>query len=161
MEEVLESSYYKPFLGYNNVDWFTDEVIKLENEMTFYFENTKKDIIMTNKDEEDYRNKNVCRFCQKNYNSDKFRDHCSLTGDYRRSAHSKCNINVTKDQSNFIPLSFNISSNYDCHMFFRKLVDKKNGKLHLILYVKQMKNTIVLITVVLDLVIVIDFVVIY
>ena len=39
-----------------------NEVIKLENNMTFYFKNTKKDIIMTEKDDEDSRNSNICRF---------------------------------------------------------------------------------------------------
>ena len=33
--------------------------------MAFYFKNFKKDIIMTGKDEKDYRNNNVCGFCEK------------------------------------------------------------------------------------------------
>ena len=56
------------------------------------------------------------------------RDHCHLTGKYRGPAHSKCNINVTQKQSNFIPFIFHNFSNYDCHMFFKKLVDKKKVK---------------------------------
>ena len=60
--------------------------------------------------------------------SDKVRDHCHLTGKYRGPAHSKCNINVTQQQSHIIPLIFHNFSNYDCHMFFKKLVDKKNDK---------------------------------
>ena len=42
-----------------------NEVIVLENEMAFYFKNTKKDIVMTEEKEEDYRNNNNCRFCEK------------------------------------------------------------------------------------------------
>ena len=53
LEDVLQSGYHKYPLGYNNVDWFVDEVIKLENKMAFYFKNTKKDIIMTEENEED------------------------------------------------------------------------------------------------------------
>ena len=49
MEDVLESGYYESPLGYNNVDWFVKEVIKLENKMAVYFKNTKKDINMTQK----------------------------------------------------------------------------------------------------------------
>ena len=126
LEDVLKSDYYKSPLGYNNVDWFVDEVIKLENKMAFYFKNTNKDIIMTEEDEEDFKNNNVCRFCEKFIESDKVRDHCHLTGKYRGPAHSKCNINVTQKQINFIPfIYYHNLSNYDSHMFFKKLVDKK------------------------------------
>ena len=128
LEDVLKSDYHKSPFGYNNVDCFVDEVIKLENKKAFYFKITKKYIIMTQKDEEDYRNNNICRFCGKIIESDKVGDHCHLTGKYRGPAHSKCNINVTQKQSNFIPFIFYNFSNYDCHMFFMKLVDKKKDK---------------------------------
>ena len=42
LDDVLKSGYYKSPLGYNNVDWFVDEVVKLENKLAFYFKNTKK-----------------------------------------------------------------------------------------------------------------------
>ena len=96
--------------------------------MSFYFKNTKKDIIMTEENEEKFRNNNICRFCEKIVESDKVRDHCHLTGEYRGPAHSKCNIDVTQDQRIFIPFIFHNFSNYDNHMFFKKLVDKKNDK---------------------------------
>ena len=128
MEDVLKSEYCKSPLGYNNVDWFVDEVIKLENKMAFYFKNTKKGIIMTDDDEEEFRNDNVCRFCEKEILSDKVRDHCHPTGDYRGPAHSKCNINVTQDQSYSILFIFHNFCNYDSHMFFKKLFDKMNDK---------------------------------
>ena len=67
MEDVLESGYYESTLGNNNVDWFVKEVTKLENKIAFYFKKTKKDIIMTEEDEEEYRNDNICRFCEKIY----------------------------------------------------------------------------------------------
>ena len=127
LEDVLQSGYYKSPLGYDNIDWFVDEVIKLENKMAFFLKKTKKDINMTKKNE-DYRNNNICQFCEKNIECDKVKDHCHLTGNYRGPAHSKCNVNVTQKQSNFIPFIFHNFSNYDCHMFFKKLVDKKKDK---------------------------------
>ena len=130
MEDVLKSEDYKSPLGYNNVDCFVNEIKKLENKMAFYFKNTEKDIIMTEKDEEDFRSNNICRFREKNIESAKVRDHCHLTGYYRGPAHSKYNFNVTQDQSIFIPFIFHNCSNYDCHMFFKKLVDKKNDKVN-------------------------------
>ena len=65
---------------------------------------------------------------EKNIESNKVRDHCHLRGNYRGPAHSKCNINVTQDQSNFIPYIIHNFNNYDCHIVFKKLVDKKNDK---------------------------------
>ena len=47
--------------------------------MTFYFKNTNKDIIMTEEDREGVKNNNICRFCEKNIDCDKVRDHCHLT----------------------------------------------------------------------------------
>ena len=81
--------------------------------MAFSFKDTNKDIIMTEEDEDDYKNNNICRFCEKNIESDKVRDHCHLTDKYRGPAHKKYNINVTQDQSNFIPFIFHNFSNYD------------------------------------------------
>ena len=96
--------------------------------MAFYFKNTKKAIIMTEEDDEDHRNTNICRFCEKEIITDKVRDHCHLTGKYRGPAHGKSKIKVTQDQSNFKPFIFHNFSNCDCHKFFKKLVDKKNDK---------------------------------
>ena len=53
--------------------------------MAFYFQNTNKGIIMTEEDEEEFKVNNFCRFCEKNIESDKVRDHCHLTGAYRGS----------------------------------------------------------------------------
>ena len=128
MEDVLKSDYYKSPLGYEYVDWFVDEVIELENRMVFYYKKTNKDIIITEKNEEDYRNNCICRFCEKETNSHKIRDHCHLSGKYQGPTHSKCNNIVIQNQSSFIPFIFHNFSNNDCHMFFKKLVDKKKEK---------------------------------
>ena len=128
LNDVLESGYYESPLGYDNVDWFVQEIIKLENKMAFYFKETKQDIIMTQEDIEDFKNDNICRFCEKEILSDKVRDHCHLTGKYRGPAHNTCNINVKQKDSYFIPFAFHNFSNYDCHMFFKKLVDLKKDK---------------------------------
>ena len=131
MEDVLESNYYESPLRYDNVDWYVYEVIKLENKMAFFFRNTKKDIIITQEDKEDFDNNNICRICEKKIVSDNVRDHCHLTGKYRGPAHNTCNINVKQKDSNFIPSAFHNFSNYDCHMFFKRLVDLKKNKVEL------------------------------
>ena len=99
--------------------------------MAFYFENTKKEVIMTEEVEEDFKNNNICRFCEKNSDADKFGDNCHLTGKYRGPAQSIYNNNVTQKQNNFIPIIFHNFSTHDWHMFFEKLVDKKNDKVEI------------------------------
>ena len=96
--------------------------------MAFYFKNTKEDIIMTKENEEDFKNNNFCRFCEREILSDKAHDHCHLTDKYRGPAHNTCNKNVRQKDSNFIPFAFHNFSNYDCHMFFKRLVDLKKDK---------------------------------
>ena len=96
--------------------------------MAFYFKNTKKCIIMTQENKEDFDNINVCRFCAEEIISDKVRDHCHLTGNFRGPAHITCKKNVKQKDSNFIPFAFHYFSNYHCQLFFKKLVDIKNGK---------------------------------
>ena len=95
--------------------------------MDFCFKKTTEDIIMT-EENEDFKNDNICRFCEKELLSDKVTDHCHLTGEYGGPALSTCNISVRQKQSIFIPFVFHNFFNYDCHMFFKKLVDKKNDK---------------------------------
>ena len=51
LDDVLRSGYHKSPLSYTNVNWFVNEVKKLENRRTFYFKNTKRHIIMTEKNE--------------------------------------------------------------------------------------------------------------
>ena len=49
LKDVLQSGHSKSPLGYENVDWFFTEHIKIEIKMIFYFKNTRKHIIMTRK----------------------------------------------------------------------------------------------------------------
>ena len=98
--------------------------------MAFYFENTEKDIFTTEQVKEDFDNNIVCRFSEKEIFIDKLRGHCRLTGKIRGPAHSKCKINVAQSQSSFIPIVFHNFINYDCHLVFKKTVDKKRIKLN-------------------------------
>ena len=120
MEDVLKSNYNASPLEYDNLDWFVNEVMKLQNKMPLCFKNNKKDIIMTKEDVEDYTNKNTCQFCEKEISIGKVRDHCHLTGKYTGQSHNACNKNVTKQQSNNISFIFQSFISYECQMFFER-----------------------------------------
>ena len=91
--------------------------------MAFCFENSQK--LLIEEDKEDFDNINIGPVCEKELLCDEVREHCHLTGKNRGPAHKKCNINVTQDQSNFTPFFFHNFSSYDCHLFFKLLVDRK------------------------------------
>ena len=129
LEHVLQSTFYKYPLGYNNVDWFVDEVIKLEKNWLSFLKTLRKISLLQRKMRKIIEIIIFVDFVKKII-SDKVRNQCHLTGKYRGPAHSECNINVTQKQSNFIPFTFPKFNNYDCLMFFKKLVDKKTDKVN-------------------------------
>ena len=120
-EDVLKSGFYISKLDYGNVNWFVEEVKKIENKIACYFINTERDIILTDEDEEEFKNKNICRFCEKEILIDKVGDHCHLTGKSTAPAHNNCNINVTQKRNNFIPFLLHNFGNHKGHLFFKKI----------------------------------------
>ena len=108
---VLESGYFESPLGYNIVDWFAHEAIKLESKMVFSLKNIRQDITRSEKDERPFGDNNICRYCEKATTVDKNRDQCPLTCKYRRPAHNKGRINILQKKSNFIPFGFHNFNN--------------------------------------------------
>ena len=53
-----------------------------------------KTLIMTNGDDEIYNNSHICWICKQELNMDKVRDHCHVTGKFRRAAHNQCNLKL-------------------------------------------------------------------
>ena len=92
---------------------------------------------MTEEDEAGFKNRNICGFCEKRITSNKIKDHCNSTRKNRVPVHQKCKIWVTQKQSNFIPLSIQVFRNYDCCLFFEKIIDKEKDK---VLFLRQTRN---------------------
>ena len=69
----------------------------------------------------------IVDFVKKTIESVKVRDHCHLTAKYRGPAQNKCIINVIQALNSLVPFVFHNFSNCDSHLFFKKLVDKKNN----------------------------------
>ena len=54
-----------------------------------------KKLVMTKKDDDDFKNSAKCWICDVYFKSDvKLRDYCHVTEKYRGSAHKVCNIKV-------------------------------------------------------------------
>ena len=54
-----------------------------------------KELVMTKKNQ-DFKNSTKCWICDNTYvdGGIKVKDHCHITGKYRRSVHRDCNFNV-------------------------------------------------------------------
>jgi len=67
-----------------------------------------KTTVPINKSDEDIHRHNAnknCNFCKRSFDTtDKVRDHCHLTGKFRQSLCSRCNINLK--QPKFVPCFF-------------------------------------------------------
>ena len=53
-----------------------------------------------------------------------------MTGKYVGPAHQICNIIVTQKQTTFILLAIQILNNYEFHLFFKRLLVKRNAKVN-------------------------------
>lgn len=78
-----------------------------------------KPLVMSDEEEEIFKNAVNCHICNKPLLGDRVRDHCHLKGSFRGAAHSRCNL--TYSVPSFIPIFFHNFSRYDAHLFVREL----------------------------------------
>ena len=82
-------------------------------------EHFNKNLIMSEEEEHLFQQSNSCWICGKiiNDEDEKVRDHCHVTGKFRRAAHWDCNFQLTKR----IPVIFHNLKGYDSHLVFSVL----------------------------------------
>ena len=73
-----------------------------------------------------YEKSTFCHICGGELGDDRVRDHCHLTGKFRGAAHNKFNLKYQVPK--FIPVVLHNLSNYDTHMFIKKLRGKISCK---------------------------------
>ena len=91
-----------------------------------------KNLIMSEKEEEQFQSSNSCWICEKLIDDDdeKVRDHCHITGKFRGAAHWSCNINLQLTKK--VPVIFHNLRGYDSHLIFDEL-NKFDVKIRVIL----------------------------
>jgi len=114
------------------LDWLVQDVKEVYNNCF------KKDMIYGEKEQKQYNESDRCHICGKGgfdtKDKRKVRDHCHFTEKFRGAAHSKCNLQYRRPK--FIPIIFHGRSNYDSHLFIKKLQGKnidviaKTEKIH-------------------------------
>ena len=61
----------------------------------------------------------TCHICKKELLTDKVRDHCHFTGQYRGAPHNSCNLQCRKPM--ILPVIFHNLQGYDAHLFIKQL----------------------------------------
>ena len=74
---------------------------------------------MTIENENNYQNSQDCWICNEKLDKNKVRDHCHITGKYRRAAHSQCNLKLKIPRK--LPIIFHNLEGYDGHKIFKEL----------------------------------------
>ena len=90
-----------------------------------------KNLIMTEKEEENFQSPNTFFICEKLIENDngKVRDHCHIIGKCRGADQWSCNINLQSTKK--VPVIFDNLKGYDSHLIFYEL-KKFDGKTDLI-----------------------------
>ena len=96
---------------------------------------------MTEEDQETFKINNICRFCEKNIESDKVGDHYHLKGKNSGPAQNTFKIKVIrKKKSKLVPISFHNLSIYNSHLFFKEIFDEKNDKVKVKIILKNKRR---------------------
>ena len=95
-----DDKFSKPFKSYLGEDAAYNFISSVIEESKYYSDVMKKhfnkELVMTEKDNEDFENSTKCWICDNDYvdSNLKVREYCHITRKYRDSAHRDCNINV-------------------------------------------------------------------
>ena len=129
--EVEKYSKLEIYTGENCAEKFV-EYLKSEAHRIYKLQKENVPMNLTEEQKQAYYNARSCYICDKPFielKNNKVRDHNHLTGEFRGAAHYKCNLKIRYPK--FIPVIMHNFTNYDCHLFVKKLGIHK-GKLNVI-----------------------------
>jgi len=111
--------YNTPPVGYrgeNAVDKFLDRLLAEEKRINRILKHAVP-MNVSEANEQNFQNVTYCHICKQELGTDRVRDHCHLTGNYRGAAHNHCNLNYKFTSR--IPVVFHNLKNYDGHLLVR------------------------------------------
>ena len=130
-----DDKYSKPYKGYrgeNTVNKLIENLLEEQNEIKNIIKQIfNKEMIISKKEHNDFKNAKSCHICNKEYNNDDVpvRDHCHVPGKYRGSAHTDCNLLSTS--TNEIYVIFHNLRGYDSHLNMQE-IEKFNKDINII-----------------------------
>ena len=108
---------------------FVSKLAKITNKLYNDFYRRPKPLKLTKQEQTSFDKAETCHICKKALLTDKVRDHCHFTGQYRGAAHNSCNLQCRKPL--ILPVIFHNLQGYDAHLFIKQLSGLK-GELNCI-----------------------------
>lgn len=123
---------YKEFTGDNCMIDFLNYVFEMKDKvMAIVDSKNQAKMIMTNEDNNNYNNSNICHICNNKINGEKVRDHCHITGKFRGASCNKCNLDY--NYKNFkLPVIFHNLKGYDSHFILQYVGQMNKGEISVI-----------------------------
>ena len=90
-----------------------------------------KNLIMAEKEEENFWSSNTCWICEKLIEDENIRDHCPITGKNRGASYWSCNVNLKLTKK--FPIIFYNLKGYGSHLI-KNEIGKFNVKVNVIFY---------------------------
>ena len=98
---------------------FVSKLAKVTNKIYNDFYRRPIPLRLTKQEQISFDKAKTCHICKKELLSDKVRDHCHFTGQYRGAAHNSCNLQCRKPM--ILPVIFHNLQGYDAHLFIKQL----------------------------------------
>ena len=98
---------------------FVSKLAKITNKIYNDFYRRPIPLKLTHAEQISFDKAETCHICKKELLTDKVRDHCHFTGQYRGAAHNSCNLQCRKPM--VLPVIFHNLQGYDSHLFIKQL----------------------------------------
>ena len=103
----------------NVAEIFVNKLAKVTIKLYNDFYRRPISLRLTRQEQISFDKAETCHICKKELLSDKVRDHCHFTGQYRGAAHNSCNLQCKKPM--ILPVIFHNLQGYDAHLFIKQL----------------------------------------
>ena len=124
------SKYSSIYRGENAVYKFMEKMLEeVEYCKAVIKKHFNKPLVMTEVDEQRFKNMDGCHICGEKYTDKdvRIRDHCHITGKFRGSAHQECNLKLRIKFENLkIPVIFHNLRGYDSHFIMQQIGEIAN-----------------------------------
>ena len=128
-KKIKPIAYTKTFEDEDIPKIFVEKLVEVTKGIYNDFYCRPKPLRLTSEEQKSFKEEVNCHICGYELKTDKVRDHCHFTGQYRGAAHNICNLRFKKPL--LLPVIFHNLQGYDSHLFIKQL-SRLKGELNCI-----------------------------